>query len=185
MSMAKNASSQKKRSSKSWRRGKINGVKATLEKYAIYPATFYSWRKKYESMGEEAFTHGMTPGQLKEIRRLEKENDLLKQIIAEKELESKLKDDLLKKKYPLMRKKEIVMQYIAQGMKRDTALTISGVSKHHILLQEKTEGVKSRAGRPESTFTMNNEGLPIPKPDGGRRNQKERKHCEDTNYGLP
>jgi putative transposase len=57
-------------------------------------------------MGEEAFTHGMTSGQLKEIRRLEKENDLLKKIIAEKELESKLKDDLLKKKYPLMRKKK-------------------------------------------------------------------------------
>ena len=85
---------------------KIHGVKATLEKHAIYPATFYSWRKKYESMGEEAFTHGMTSGQLKEIRGLEKENDLLKKIIAEKELESKLKDDLLKKKYPLMRKKK-------------------------------------------------------------------------------
>lgn len=85
---------------------KMKGVKATLEKHGIYPATFYSWRKKYEAMGEEGFSHGMTPGQLKEIRRLEKENDLLKKIIAEKELESKLKDELLKKKYPLMRKKK-------------------------------------------------------------------------------
>lgn len=85
---------------------KTKGVKVTLEKHGIYPATFYSWRKKFESMGEEGFAHGMTPGQLKEIRRLEKENDLLKKIIAEKELESRLKDDLLKKKYPLMRKKK-------------------------------------------------------------------------------
>jgi len=84
---------------------KINGVKATLEKHSLYPATFYSWRKKLQSMGEEGLSHGMTSGQLKEIRRLEKENDLLKKIIAEKELESKLKDELLKKKYPLMRKK--------------------------------------------------------------------------------
>lgn len=85
---------------------KMKGVKATLEKHGLFPATFYSWRKKFESMGEEGLSHGMTPGQLKEIRRLEKENDLLKKIIAEKELESKLKDELLKKKYPLMRKKK-------------------------------------------------------------------------------
>lgn len=84
---------------------KINGVKITLEKYGIYPATFYSWRSKYETMGEEGFRHGITPAQLKEIKRLEKENAMLKEIIAEKELEGKLKDELLKKKYPLTRKK--------------------------------------------------------------------------------
>lgn len=80
---------------------KENGVKLTLEKYGVYPATYYSWKRKYESMGDEGFSHGMTPAQLKEIRRLEKENQMLKQILAEKELEAKLKDELLKKKYPL------------------------------------------------------------------------------------
>jgi len=84
---------------------KTHGVKVTLEKYGIYPATFYSWRKKQESMGEEGFRHGITPAQLKEIKRLEKENAMLKEIIAEKELEGKLKDELLKKKYPLTRKR--------------------------------------------------------------------------------
>lgn len=85
---------------------KLHGVKLTLEQYGVYPATFYSWRRKYEQMGEEGFNHhGITPAQLKEIRRLEKENEMLKQIIAEKELESKLKDDLLKKKYPLTKRK--------------------------------------------------------------------------------
>ena len=84
---------------------KMNGVKATLEKHGIYPATFYNWKNKYDSMGEEGLSHGMTPAQLKEIRRLEKENSLLKQIIAEKELEGKLKDELLKKKYPLAKKR--------------------------------------------------------------------------------
>jgi len=27
-------------------------VKATLEKHAIFPATYYSWKNKYEQMGE-------------------------------------------------------------------------------------------------------------------------------------
>lgn len=79
---------------------KKNGVQPTLDKYGIYPATYYSWKKKFETMGETGFRHGMTPGHLKEIRRLEKENELLKKLLAEKEIESHLKDDLLKKKYP-------------------------------------------------------------------------------------
>lgn len=80
---------------------KANGVKPTLAKYGVFPATYYHWKKKYESMGDEGLKHGMTPLHLQEIRRLEKENDLLKKIVAEKEMESKLKDELLKKKYAL------------------------------------------------------------------------------------
>ena len=56
-------------------------------------------------MGVEGFSHGMTPGQLKRIRELEKENQLLKEIIVEKELEGKLKDELLKKKFALEKRK--------------------------------------------------------------------------------
>lgn len=33
------------------------------------------------------------------VKRLEKENRILKELLAEKELESKLKDELLKKKF--------------------------------------------------------------------------------------
>jgi len=80
------------------------GVTVTLEKHGIYPATFYSWKQKFETMGEEGFQHGMTPAHLKEIRRLEKENDLLKKLLAEKELEGRLKDELIKKKYAWARK---------------------------------------------------------------------------------
>ncbi len=81
------------------------GVQVTLDKYAVYPATFYSWKQKYASMGGEGFRHGMTPEHLKEIRRLEKENELLKKLLAEKNIESHLKDELLKKKYPWPKKK--------------------------------------------------------------------------------
>ena len=76
-----------------------NGIKVTLDKHGIYPATYYTWKKKYDSMGAEGFRHGITPDQLKEIKRLEKENAQLKELLIAKELESKLKDDLIKKKY--------------------------------------------------------------------------------------
>jgi putative transposase len=82
------------------------GVKPTLEKYNIFPASYYSWKKKFETMGAEGFSHGMTPEQLKRIRELEKENKTLKEIIIEKELEGKLKDELLKKKFALEKKKK-------------------------------------------------------------------------------
>ena len=36
-----------------------HGVTVTLEKYGIYPATYYSWHKKFDTMGEAGFRHGM------------------------------------------------------------------------------------------------------------------------------
>ena len=84
-----------------------HGVKVTLEKHGIYPATFYAWRKKFESMGEEGLDHGMTKAQLKRIRELEKENQMLKELVAEKELEGRLKDELLRKKYALEKKRRL------------------------------------------------------------------------------
>jgi len=84
-----------------------NGVNVTLEKYGVYRASYYSWKKKLEQMGEEGFHHGMTPRHLKRIRELEKENNVLKQLVAEKELENKFKGDLLKKKYALEKKKRL------------------------------------------------------------------------------
>ena len=62
------------------------GVKKTLAKYDLYPATYYSWRKKFEEMGEDGFRHSMTSKRLREIKDLEKENLALKELLAEKEL---------------------------------------------------------------------------------------------------
>ena len=83
----------------------IHGVRETLDKYGVYPATYYSWKRKFEEMGEEGFAHGMTKERLNKIKELEQEVDLLKQLLAEKEVESKLKDELLKKKYPKVKRK--------------------------------------------------------------------------------
>jgi len=83
---------------------KEQGVKTTLDKYGVYPATYYEWKRKLEAMGEKGLEWGMTPERLKEVRRLEKKNQQLKQLVAEQQLESTLKDELLKKKYPRARK---------------------------------------------------------------------------------
>ena len=56
-------------------------------------------------MGEEGFRHGMTVEHLKEIKRLEKENSMLKKLLAEKEIEGRLKDEMIKKKYVQQLKK--------------------------------------------------------------------------------
>ncbi len=81
------------------------GVRETLEKYSIYPATFYGWKKKYSEMGEQGFAHGMTKKRLARIQELEQEVDLLKQLLAEEKMAGKLKDELLKKKYPKVKRK--------------------------------------------------------------------------------
>lgn len=81
-----------------------NGVKPTLAKHGIYPATFYSWRKKFNEMGEDGLSYGMTPAHLKRIRELERENQKLKELVAEERLAGKLKDELLKKKWALEKK---------------------------------------------------------------------------------
>jgi len=84
-----------------------NGVTVTLEKHGIFPATYYQWKKKLDTMGVEGFNHGMTPEQLKRIRELEKENQFLKEIIIQKELEGKIKDELLKKRYAVEKKRKL------------------------------------------------------------------------------
>lgn len=83
-----------------------HGVNVTLEKYGVYPASYYTWKRKFEGMGEEGLDYGMTKPQLKRIRELEKENQMLKELVAEKELESRLKGELLKKKYALEKKRK-------------------------------------------------------------------------------
>jgi putative transposase len=81
------------------------GVKITLAKYDLYPATYYYWKKKLLVYGEDGLNHRTLKDQEREIKWLEKENESLKILLGEKELESRLKDELLKKKYPELRKK--------------------------------------------------------------------------------
>lgn len=76
-----------------------NGVKVTLEKYDLYPATYYYWKKqlKLSSPNDDKALRI-------KIKQLSKENLALKELLAETQLASKLKDDLLKKKYPSLKR---------------------------------------------------------------------------------
>jgi putative transposase len=80
------------------------GLKVTLEKYDLFAGTYYYWLKKVLVHGEDGIKHSGSKGHDQLIKKLEKENEQLKILLAEKELESKLKDDLIKKKYPEWKK---------------------------------------------------------------------------------
>ncbi len=85
---------------------RTKGVKVTLAKYDLYPATFYYWKKNFIVYGEKGLDHKLLKDRETTIRELEKENEALKILLAEKELEGRLKDELIKKKYPEMRRRK-------------------------------------------------------------------------------
>ena len=83
---------------------KSEGVKSTCGKYGIYPGSYYYWKRKLMNEGAhglEGTYHKQTKAR---IKILEKELETLKLLLAEEQLQSRLKDDLLKKKYPELRK---------------------------------------------------------------------------------
>ena len=82
-----------------------HGTEITIRKYGVYSSTFYTWRKKYRVEGADSL--GRKKRTTKDdhyIKKLEDEVSLFKQLLAEREMELALKDDLLKKKYPWARK---------------------------------------------------------------------------------
>jgi len=83
---------------------KLHGVKLTCSKYGIYTGAYYYWKKKLLVHGQQGL-HGTYSKQDKaRLKTLEKEVQTLKLLLAEEKLQSRLKDDLLKKKYPELRK---------------------------------------------------------------------------------
>lgn len=75
-----------------------SGVVETCRKHGIYATTYYEWKKKYNEGGEPALLPGYAKRERKDIKRLEKENERLKKLLAERELEVEMKTELLKKK---------------------------------------------------------------------------------------
>jgi len=82
------------------------GVIAGCRKYGISRALYYDWLDKYNASGLEGLEDRRGKNMDAHIKRLEKENRILKELLAEKELESKLKDELIKKKFGQLGKKE-------------------------------------------------------------------------------
>ena len=80
------------------------GVVAGCRKNNVDPTTYYSWLEKYQAHGLEGLEDRRGKNSEADMRRLEKENKLLKEMLAEKDLEIKMKDELLKKKRALWEK---------------------------------------------------------------------------------
>ena len=80
------------------------GVKVICSKYGIYPGSYYYWKKKLLLSGEQGLSRSYQKKDQARLKKLEKEVETLKLLLAEEQLKSRLKDDLLKKKYPELRK---------------------------------------------------------------------------------
>ena len=77
---------------------KENGrIVETRRKYSIDPGMYYRWKESYDSFGIDGLKphyRRMEPG----MRKIMKENEKPKSLLAEKELENALLSDALKKK---------------------------------------------------------------------------------------
>lgn len=87
------------------RESETSGVEVTLRKYSLYPSTLYSWKSKLKIGGSDGLDRLKRRSKDADyIKRLEDELSLAKQLMAEKDIEIALRDELLKKKYPWARK---------------------------------------------------------------------------------
>ena len=73
-----------------------NGLTETLRKYNLSQSLFHRWRRAYNGEGMQ----GLRPNYKTvdpEVRWLQQENERLKKIIAKQALETRFKEELLKK----------------------------------------------------------------------------------------
>ena len=83
------------------------GVVATCKKHNVDPTTYYAWKERYERDGIEGLVplkRGPKPD-VGRMRKIEKENAILKKLLAEKELVIDLQAEVIKKKQLLGRKR--------------------------------------------------------------------------------
>ena len=81
-----------------------NSVVQACRELGIDPSMYYKWKKAYEEKGEE----GLKPKYPKkdpELERLRKENERLKKLLAEKELELAIAREFIKKTSKALRRK--------------------------------------------------------------------------------
>lgn len=76
--------------------GEQQGVTATCRKYNVAPSLFYKWKDKADLQGKAGLARGMLVVNA-EVKRLKQENEMLKKLLAEKEMGLYIKEELLKK----------------------------------------------------------------------------------------
>jgi putative transposase len=74
------------------------GPVAGCRKHNVAAGLYYQWLHAYNAHGIAGLESRRGKDLQASVRKLEKENSLLKEILAEKELQMKMKDELLKKK---------------------------------------------------------------------------------------
>ena len=74
------------------------GVTVGCRKHYIGKSQYYDWLDRYNAHGVEGLQDRRGKSMDALVKRLEKENRMLKELLAEKDLESRMKDELLKKK---------------------------------------------------------------------------------------
>ena len=75
----------------------MGGVEA-CRKYSVSTGTFYSWRKKYDNLGEAGLRVTYDSGS-KELKQSQEENRILRKLLGNKEIELEVQRELLKKKF--------------------------------------------------------------------------------------
>lgn len=74
------------------------GVTAGCRKHGIFATSYYEWLEKYQASGVDGLEDRRGKSNENLLHKYEKEIKLLKEMIADKELELKMKNELLKKK---------------------------------------------------------------------------------------
>lgn len=75
-----------------------HGMAKTTREYEVSSTSIYKWQSLKDSGGERSLSEkSVAKANNAELRRLRKENDELKKIVAEKELRLRIQSEMLKK----------------------------------------------------------------------------------------
>lgn len=75
-----------------------NGTIETCRKHKLSTATYYLWKKKFDSQGVSGLKTS-APDKTKELKAAEEENRILRKLLGDKDIELEIQRDLLKKKF--------------------------------------------------------------------------------------
>jgi len=76
-----------------------HGMAKTTREYEVSSTSIYKWQSLHDSGGEASLSaKSAAKAENAELRRLRRENDELKKIVAEKELRLRIQSEMLKKK---------------------------------------------------------------------------------------
>jgi hypothetical protein len=102
----------------------------TLRKHGIFPAAYYSWKKKFDAQGLAGLKPQYSNKQMKALRDLEQENTLLTKLLAEKDLELAMAKEVIKKKpFDKASWQPIIRSFAGKGLVVEKALALAGLSQ--------------------------------------------------------